>query len=41
MPVYVEIEKPAVVETLVDVVFIEPSVFDEPAPAPAFQFQEA
>ena len=40
MPVYEDIENPDVVLTDVDVVFIEPSVFDEPEP-PAFQFQDA
>ena len=40
VPVYFEIENPAVVLTEVLVVFIEPSVLDDPAPAPALQFQE-
>jgi len=40
VPVYLDIENPAVVLTDVDVVFIEPSVLAEPAPPPAFQFHE-
>jgi len=39
VPVYLDIENPAVVLTEVDIVFIEPSVLAEPWPF-AFQFHE-